>query len=25
VKVEGDVTVPAYEGSVALRSARVPS
>jgi uncharacterized protein YlxW (UPF0749 family) len=25
VKVEGDVTVPAYEGSVALRSARPPS
>jgi uncharacterized protein YlxW (UPF0749 family) len=25
VKVEGDVTVPAYEGSVALRSAKLPS
>jgi uncharacterized protein YlxW (UPF0749 family) len=25
VKVEGDVTVPAYDGSVALRSARMPS
>jgi uncharacterized protein YlxW (UPF0749 family) len=25
VKVEGDVTVPAYEGSVALRSAQLPS
>ncbi|GII22203.1 DUF881 domain-containing protein [Planosporangium mesophilum] len=25
VKVEGDVTVPAYEGSVALRSAQPPS
>jgi uncharacterized protein YlxW (UPF0749 family) len=25
VKVEGDVTVPAYEGSISLRSARLPS
>jgi uncharacterized protein YlxW (UPF0749 family) len=25
VKVEGDVTVPAYDGSIALRSARIPS
>jgi uncharacterized protein YlxW (UPF0749 family) len=25
VKVEGDVTVPAYEGSIALRSAQLPS